>query len=244
MKICQSITLLLLGLVILCGCTSEDDSSNGNGGYNPVIDPADFVSGVNNPYFNLEPGRTLHFLNTIIEGADTTYENIDVTMTSDTRVVMGVTCVVVRDVVTVNGDTLEDTYDWHAQNMDGDVWYFGEDTRAWENGQWITEGSWEAGVDGALPGIVMWGDPDQHLGEAYYQEFYEDEAMDQAEVLSVDDTVTVAYGFFDTCVKTRDWTELEPGVEENKFYAPDIGVVLTVMTQGGNSREELVGITN
>jgi hypothetical protein len=239
------IALLLLGLAAFWGCSSDDDNATGEGTeYNPVIDPADFVSGVDNPKHPLVPGRTLHYLNTIIEGADTTFENIDVTTTSDVKVVMGVTCVVVRDVVTVDGDTLEDTCDWYAQNMDGDVWYFGEETRAWEEGQWVTEGSWEAGVDGALPGIVMWGEPQAHIGVPYWQEYYEDEAMDQAMVLSADDTVTVAYGFFDNCVTTEDWSELMPGVIEHKYYATGIGNVLVIHVEGGNEREELVSITD
>ncbi len=237
------IFFLLFGIMFaIWGCSSDEESVNG--GYHPVIDPAEFVAGVDNQHFPLQVGRTLHYVNTSAANGDTTVENIAVLTTSDTKIILGVTCMVVHDVVTEDSDTLEDTYDWYAQDVDDNVWYFGEDTRAWDGNQWITEGSWEAGVDGAEPGIVMYGNPQAHLGVPYYQEFYAGEAEDQAEVLSVNDTITVAVGFYDNCVKTRDWSALEPSVVENKYYAPGIGTVLSIMIEGGNSREELVGITD
>jgi hypothetical protein len=107
-----------------------------------------------------------------------------------------------------------------------------------------TEGSWEAGVNGAKPGIVMYGSPQEHIGKPYRQEYLKDVAEDWAEVLSVNETATVLYGSFTNCVKTRDYSNLEPDVEENKYFAPGIGNVLTVTVKGGNEREELISISN
>ena len=86
-------------------------------------------------------------------------------VTSDTKLILGVPCTVVHDVVKVNGKITEDTYDWYAQDKHGNVWYFGEDTKSYDNGHVSTEGSWEAGVDGAKPGIIMFANPDAHIGE-------------------------------------------------------------------------------
>jgi hypothetical protein len=165
-------------------------------------------------------------------------ERIVVEVTDDTRVVMGVETVVVRDTVTLDGEVIEDTYDWFAQDDDGNVWYFGEDTTAFEDGEESTEGSWEAGVDGAHPGIVMFADPEP--GDPYYQEFYEGEAEDMGQVLETGKHVSVPAGEFDDVVVTKDWTPLEPDVVENKYYAPGVGVVLEIHVEGGDERVELV----
>src|SRR5205085_1841907 len=100
------------------------------------------------------------------------------------------------------GKVTEDTYDWYAQDKHGNVWYMGEATRERTNNGWSTEGSWEAGVNGACAGIIMWAHPEQHIGEDYYQEYKKGEAEDQAKVISTDNTVDVAYGTFNNCVHT------------------------------------------
>lgn len=204
--------------------------------YAPEIDPARFTNAINNRYMPLTPGATYVYDGT---SAGTRQTNT-VTVTPDTRVVMGVTCVVVRDQV-FEGDTLlEDTYDWFAQDADGNVWYFGEDSKAYEDGKVSTEGSWEGGVDGAQPGIVMEAQP--VVGDSYRQEYLAGEAEDMAEVVRTGETVAVPFGTYDDVLVTKEWTPLEPDIVEEKYYAPGVGVVLTNAVQGEEERFELVAI--
>ena len=140
---------------------------------------------------------------------------------------------VVRDTVTVDGDVVEDTYDWFAQDVDGNVWYLGEDTAEYDDGEVVsTDGSWEAGVDGALPGIVMLASP--RSGDAYRQEYYLGEAEDLAEVLRGRRHREVPFGEFTDVVVIEDWNPFEPETVEEKHYAPGVGVVLEVTTAGGD----------
>ena len=193
------------------------------------------VSSIDNPLLPLKPG-TVFVYETV--GEDET-ERIEVRVTHETKVVMGVTCTVVRDTVTVEGKVIEDTYDWFAQDKEGNVWYFGEDSKAYKGGKLVgTGGSWEAGVNGAKPGIIMKGKPAK--GDKYYQEYAVGEAEDEAEVVSLSESAKAPYGSFTDCLKTKEFTALEPGAVEYKFYAPGIGLVLTLE---GKAREELVSIT-
>jgi hypothetical protein len=148
--------------------------------YAPEIDPSNFVKEVDNPYFPLEPGTTWVYEGKTPEGT----ERVEDTILRETKRVMGVECVVLRDRVWLNGELIEDTVDWHAQDKEGNVWYFGEYTKEYENGKVVsTEGSFEAGKDGALPGIIMPADP--KVGDSYRQEYYKGEAEDMAEVISL-----------------------------------------------------------
>ena len=123
--------------------------------YNPVIDSANFVATIDNPYFPLTPGTTFIYEGTTEKGP----EHIEVNVTHDTKVILGVTCTAVRDTVTVDGELVEDTIDWYAQDTAGNVWYFGENSLSYEDGLIVSlEGSWMAGVDGAKPGIIMEGE--------------------------------------------------------------------------------------
>ncbi|MGH2728981.1 MAG: hypothetical protein ACRDJI_00065, partial [Actinomycetota bacterium] len=135
--------------------------------YEPHIDPADFVASIDNPYMPLEPGTTL-----VYEGqSDGEEEENTIVVTDRTKEILGVTCTVVKDIVTVEGVIAEKTFDWFAQDRYGNVWYFGEISKEYEDGKFAgLEGSWEAGVDGALAGIVMLGDP--KVGDEYRQEYY------------------------------------------------------------------------
>jgi hypothetical protein len=211
----------------------------------PVIEPSNFVSQITNPYFPLVPEKVFHYLNRMIDGEDTSYEHIEVSVTTDTKIIEGVHCRVVHDVVKVEGEITEDTYDWYAQDKSGNVWYFGEHSKSWKdkNG-WTTEGSWKAGTHNACTGIIMWADPQAHAGETYYQEFLQGIAEDQAQVINTNSTVSVPYGTFTNCVKTKEFTGLEPGVVEYKYYAAGVGMLKTVMTQGGNELEVLTSVTN
>jgi hypothetical protein len=207
--------------------------------YAPQIDPANFVATIDNPYFPLKPGTVR-----IYEGqTDMGFEHIEVTVTSDTKQILGVTCVVVKDSVTVDGKTEEETYDWYAQDKDGNVWYFGEDTKKYAaDGTVSTEGSFEAGVDGALPGILMEGNP--QVGDTYREEYYLGHAEDEAEIVSVTEAVSVPYGSFSDVVKTKNTTKLEPDLLENKYYAKGIGSILEVDVAGGSGKVELLEMKN
>jgi hypothetical protein len=151
---------------------------------------------------------------------------------------MGVTATVVRDTVTLDGELVEDTLDWYAQDRLGNVWYFGEEVRNYRDGVLLDQaGSWEAGIDGALPGIIMYADPAAHIGQTYRQEYYPGQAEDMAEVLAVGVHVSVPAGDFEETLTTRDFTPLEPDLQEEKVYARGIGLVSAVnLTSGETER--------
>ncbi|MGH7580586.1 MAG: hypothetical protein ACREM9_10475, partial [Gemmatimonadales bacterium] len=148
----------------------------------------------------------------------------------------------VHDRVFLDGELIEDPFDWYAQQNTGDVWYLGEDSKEIENGEVVsTEGSWEAGADGAKPGIIMWGDPAAHLHEEYKQEYYRGVAEDVATVIGVDEEVDVPYGSFTGCIGTEDRNPLEPGAVEHKFYCQEIGLTLEGPADG-SERFELTAV--
>ncbi len=205
--------------------------------YDPTFNPGQFVASVTNPYYPLEPGKVHQYAGQTEDGLET----ITVEVLSETRVVAGVTTTVVHDQVFLDGELIEDTFDWYAQDQAGNVWYLGEDSKEYEDGQVVsTAGSWEAGVDGAEPGVIMPATPT--VGQAYQQEFYAGEAEDRARVLAVNESVTVPYGSFTNCVKTEDTTPLEPAVLEYKYYCPNIGVALEVKPKEDNARMELTDL--
>ena len=188
--------------------------------YNPTIDPAKFTEKITNPWFPLKPGQTY-----IYEGKrDAQPRRTEMAVTTETKMIMGVTCVVVRDVLTSNGALVEKTVDWYAQDVDGNVWYFGEDTAEYVNGAVTsTAGTWLAGVDGALPGIVMKATP--AVGDAYRQEYRPGVAEDFAKVQKIDATATVPAGSYSKVVVTEDTDLLDTTKLEHKSYAPGVGFV-------------------
>ncbi len=199
--------------------------------YDPKVDPAQFTDKITNPYFSLSPGTV-----TVYEGTrDGVPLRIEVTVTKDTKVIMGVRCVVIRDIVT--GAIEERTSDWYAQDKAGNVWYFGEDTKEYANGVVTsTAGSWEAGVDGALPGIIMLANPTQ--GHAYRQEFRPTVAEDIALVKQVNATAKVPSGSYSNVLVTNDRDLLDLNKDEDKFFAPGVGLIkLTGLVNG--HREEV-----
>lgn len=208
--------------------------------YNVVIDPADFESTniTGNDFFPLTAGRTL-----IYEGEDEdgAVIRVEEEYTDVTKVIMGVTCVTVIAKEYEDGELVEDTDDWYAQDMSGNVWYFGEESEEIEDGVVVsTEGSWEAGVAGALPGILMLANPIEGLW--YRQEYWENEAEDVAQVLSLNASVTVPFGSFSDCLQTAEWNPLEPGIVEHKFYAAGVGLLKAQGVKGESDIEELVSI--
>ncbi|MGB7933861.1 MAG: hypothetical protein WCH04_16870 [Gammaproteobacteria bacterium] len=217
----------------------------GGGPYDPVIDPGNFVPAdqiVGNTYFPLIKGRTMIYNNTA-------GETITVTVTGDTTTIMGVPVVEVTDVVEVGGKTTEDTVDWFAQDTDGNVWYFGESTMAADVDDKLVsvDGSWEAGVDGAKPGIVMPVDVPT-VGDVYRQEWLLGDAEDAAEILSTTASESApasgpaVASCSGDCVKTHDYSPIEPDASESKFYAPGVGVIVVLDDNDPAFREELVQI--
>ena len=210
------IVALMVALVAGCGGPSGGSSAKSGKTYSPNIHPADFVDVIDNKYFPLDPGTSF-----LYEGST---ERDVMAVTSDTKKIMGVECLVVDDRGYEGGKLIEKTYDWFAQDNKGNVWYFGEDTKELNNGKVTsTKGSWQGGVDGAKPGIIMQADP--KIGESYRQEYYKGEAEDTAEVVSLDESATVPYGSFDRVLETREWTPLEPSYDEHKYYAAGVGQV-------------------
>ena len=200
--------------------------------YHPSVDPADFEVGVPNPYFPIEPGVTRVYSSETADGT----EEVVTTVTDATREILGVVCVVIHDVVYLEGDPIEDTLDYYANDASGNVWYMGEDSVEIENGIIVSvHGSWIAGVDGAKPGIIMKATP--LVGDVYRQEFAAGDAEDAARVVSLSEEVTVPFGTFMDCLQTEDFTPVEPGFSEYKYYAPGVGAVLEVNPETG---EELV----
>ncbi len=208
------------------------------GDYAPSVDPAEFVDVIDNPYLPYAVGSRW-----VYEGvSDGESERIEIEVLDDTREVMGITATVVRDTVYVDDEMVEDTYDWFAQDSDGNVWYLGEDTREFEDGVAVNaEGAWEAGIDGALPGIVMPGEPS--VGDAFRQEYYPGEAEDMAEILEVGVARSIAFGEFDDVVVMGHWTPLEPEVIEEKWFASGVGMIYEAKTAGGEGSAELVEFT-
>lgn len=257
---------LVAGSVVMGGCATSSGAKGSQGGvteekqavkpyapeiaetsaesYAPKIDPANFVARVDNPYFPLKPGTTFIYEGKSADGA----ERIEVNVTHETKEILGVKCVVLRDRAFLNGELIEDTLDWHAQDKKGNVWYFGENTKEYENGKVVsTKGSWEAGVDGAKPGIIMEAKP--QVGDSYRQEYLKGQAEDVAEVVmlgasasGLNDSVSTPQGSFENVVVTKDWSPLEPGLLEHKYYASGTGLIGEVDVLGGSDRIELVDV--
>jgi hypothetical protein len=201
-----------------------------------TLDAADFVDAVTHTHFPLDPGTTWRY-----EVTGDAEETIVVTVLEERRDIQGISATVVHDVVTdADGATIEDTYDWYAQDVDGNVWYLGEDTTAFEDGSSSKEGSWEAGVDGARAGIVMPAEPE--VGMAYQQEYLAGEAEDQAEVMEVGFSMAIGLGEYDDVVVTNDFTPLEPEVLERKYYAPGVGLIFEESLATGVEDVELISI--
>jgi hypothetical protein len=228
------------------GSASQTDSGSRSGpatqgalpqGDEPVrLDPGEFTTRIDNPYWPMRPGTRWTYRET--EG-DRVQKVVVIVTHQTVQIADGVTARVVRDTVTEGGELIEDTRDWYAQDRHGNIWYFGEQTAEFENGRLATrEGSFESGVKGALPGIIMPAQPQP--GMEYRQEYYRDEAEDNGAVLSAEEMAQVPYGFFREALLTRDTNALEPRVLEYKLYAKGVGPVLTLGVSGGASREELV----
>lgn len=201
----------------------------------PVFNPADFVLGIDNPYMTLQPGTTYVYRN------DGTGEDVYTKTTRDTILIDGVVCTVVHDQSFEDGELTEDTLDYFAQDKSGNVWYFGEDTKELEDGKVVsTEGTWRAGVNGATPGIVMEANP--QAGDQYQQEHAKDVAEDMAKVITLSALVDSPYASSGSALETDEFTPLEPGLLEHKFYIAGVGLVSTTDASDPESIEDLIKI--
>ncbi len=251
MKIAMRIAtfcLALLASLFLTACGGNGDGGGGESaaggslpqGAEPVdLNPADFSVEIDNPYWPMRPGSRWVYR----ESGEGGVQRVVVTVPRETkRIANGIEAQVVHDVVSQAGEPVEVTDDWYAQDSEGNVWYLGERTAEYENGKVVSRaGSWEAGVDGAQPGVIMPAEP--RPGLAYRQEYYAGEAEDRAKVLSVDEQAEVPFGHFTDVLVTKDLVPLEPNVLEYKLYARGIGPVLVLGVSGASGREELIGFS-
>ncbi len=221
----------VLGTLLVGGCGSASEPSPPAGVDqlvipSPSLDPADFVERIDNPWLPLAPGSEWEYRAT--SGGEPA--TITVTVLDETREVQGVAATVVqRDVVNQRGRVVDQTREWFAQDVDGNVWHVGED------------GVWEAGVGGAEAGLAMPAKP--RVGDGYRQEYAAGVAEDRTEVLGLDGSASVPYGDLTDLLETEVTTPLEPRVVQRRLYARDIGLVKEVTVDGGDRSADLVELT-
>ncbi len=234
---------LHIGTIAICAgilalWVSRTGASQDNS-YHPSIDPANFVPDVNNTYFPLAPGLTYTY-----EGIKESQPwKVDSYITFETKIVMGVPCRVVQDRAFLNGVLREESLNWFAQDREGTVWCFGKAATRWDQaGQIVSPGdSWEAGVNNAQPGILMEAHP--RVGDTYRREYAVGVAEGQATVLALDAYVTTPLGVYLNCLKTMDFSPLRPGFVEERYFAPGLGFISSVIAEGEMAHLALVGVT-
>jgi hypothetical protein len=222
-----------LAVALAAGCGSTQTKSA------PIAKRASFTANVTNPWFPLRPGSVYRYRG--IKDGEPSREVM--TVTHQTKTIDGAACVVVSDLLYIRGKLEERTSDYYAQDTKGNVWYFGEQTAELDaNGNVkSTSGTWTAGVDGAKPGIFMFARPSP--GRSARQEYLKGEAEDHFQVMSIGVTATVPFKTFRGAMLTKEWTPLEPGVIDHKYYVRGIGTVLEQTVKGGDERNELVAFT-
>jgi hypothetical protein len=252
--------LVLAATLILAGCTSAPDATNPASppahesrpaitsaagpklptGADPVnLDPANFSADITNPYWPMKQGTRWTYR--ALEAGSPPQDVVIVVTGATKKLANGITARVVRDTARSKGQIVEDTLDWYAQDAGGNVWYMGEQTAEFEKGKIVSRaGSWEAGADGAQPGIMLPAQPE--VGQKYRQEFKKGEAEDNGEVLATKHLVEVEAGSYQDAMVTMDTSAIEPDVVEYKFYGHGVGPLLALDISGGASREELVKV--
>jgi hypothetical protein len=256
-KVLAGTVALGLAALLAGGCGSSNNQSSGistsstasasdlapiHGAYKPKIDPANFVTTIDNPYFPLLPGTGFHYKGVAENGK--TPQTDDMIVTHLTKLILGVKSTVVRDTVSSRGRPIERTFDWYAQDKSGNVWYMGEDSRERSHGRFKkTSDSWEGGVDGAEPGVIMPGNP--QTGDTYRQEYYPRYALDQARVLGPGGAVTVPYNSYGSTLLTVETApKLDPGVAERKWYVAGLGDIKEHTVRGNREEIVLVRVTH
>jgi hypothetical protein len=219
--------------------SSASDLAPIHGTYSPSIEPANFVRTIDNPYWPLKPGTGYHY-----EGVrGMTPQTDDEIVTHRTKQILGIPCTVVRDTVSEHGAPVERTFDWYAQDAAGNVWYMGEDSLELKHGHFVkASDSWESGVKGAQPGIIMPADPQP--GDAYRQEYYPPgEALDEAHVLGTRGSFKVPYGTYKHALVTSEYSPLEPQTEQ-KYYVAGLGEIQERVVKGHHEQFQLVSVTH
>ena len=198
-----------------------------------------FSAHVDNPWFPLQPGTVYHYRG--VKDGKPSHETL--TVTHRTAIVDGAPCVVVDDRMWVSGYLEERTTEWYSQDAAGNVWYFGENTAELNRSGAVTStsGTWRAGRDGARAGIYMFAKP--QVGKGAQQEFYPGQAEDHFQAVSLHASVRVPWGHSAAALLTKEWTPLEPGVLDHKFYVRGVGTVLEQTVKGGNERNELISVS-
>jgi len=207
-------------------------------GYEPVLNPADFVKVIDNPYYPLPVGRTW-----IYRGVKDGKSQVDrVHVTPRTKVLEGITATSVTDVARHRGKLLEKTTDWFAQDKRGNVWYLGEKTAQYlPHGKIDRSGSWRAGLHDAEPGIIMKANP--RVPDAYRQEYLVGSAEDTAWIVARGGSFTIPFGTVHHVLTSLEFTRLEPGVIDQKIYAPGIGIVREAAVRGPAEVANLVSVS-
>jgi hypothetical protein len=236
--------LVALSAALAVAACGGDDDGGGNRtaadlpqGSEPVdLDPADFTTRIDNPYRPMAPGSRRVYRSTDTEG---TVQRVEVTVTRRTkRIANGIEARIVSDAVAEDGELIEREYDWYAQDSAGNVWYFGEAVKEYEDGKLKATSSWEAGRDGAQGGVVMPAEP--RAGLAYRQTHYAGTEEDRAAVLSADERSEAPAGYFRDAVAIKEWSRLEPRLVEYKLFARGVGLVRSFEVSGGSGHEELL----
>ncbi len=236
------LVMLVFGIFAYKQPVSKNDSVDQNQNletYNPSINPLDFSTTITNKYFSLPVGKKLTFEAATKDGL----EKIEIIMTGETKVIEGVTTLVYRDTVYLNGQLHEVTKDYLAQHKNGDVWYFGEDVDNYENGKIKDHaGTFIHGKDGAKAGI--WMKADQKVGDSYRQEYFKGEAEDMRDTIAIGLTVTTKLATYKDCVKVYDWTPLDKKSREHKYYCPSVGSLVLNENLETGKRAELIKVVN
>jgi len=220
--------------------TTPTPASHLPAGSEPVtLDPADFSADITHPLWPMKPRTRWTYRE--VEADGTVTDGVVVATTKTEILANGITGRVVRDTARQGGQIIEDTIDWYAQDSAGNVWYLGEQTAEFEHGKIVSRhGSFEGGVKGAQPGILLPAKPE--VGQRFRQEYLKGEAEDNGEVLATDELVQVPTGRYRHSLLTKDTSTIEPTVVEYKLYAPGVGPALALAISGGSSREELIKI--
>ena len=242
LEIGAAVVLLATGLVGVRSSTAAPPAAPSwvlRGAYSPSVRPSNFVAKIDNRFFPLVPGTTFHYRG---HSGDTPQTD-DMEVTLRTKTIFGIRCTVVRDTVSERGNPVERTFDWYAQDKQGNVWYMGEYSLELRHGRFVrASDSWQSGIKGAKPGIIMRGNP--HPGDVYRQEFYPPGgALDQARVLGSEAARTVPYGTFKRVLDTVEWSPVEPQLER-KYYVTGVGEIEEQVVHGGHERFLLVAVTH
>ena len=218
----NAIVLAVAALALVMGVAAPHSATRAG--------PHGFSARIDNPWFPLKPGARYTYAG-IKDGKPS---RDVVVVTHRTKTIQGAPCVAVGDRLWVEGRLFERTTDWYAQDKDGNVWYFGEQTAELDRSGHVTstEGTWQAGVDGAVPGIYMPAHPT--LGSTGRQEYYKGHAEDHFRVIG---------RFGSNAVLTMEWTPLEPGHIDHKLYVRGVGTAMELAVKGDTERNELLSVT-